>query len=144
SGLAQAYGVSLAVVGLFTTGLFVTHALLQIPAGRLCDRFGARLVGVVGLAITGAASVLALTWREAGFAIAMRALAGVGTGLSFVAGSDYVRSTIGTALGQGVYGAGSMAGGGVALAVIPQFESWRAPFASAAIVAGVGALVLAI
>ena len=30
---AHAYGVGLAVVGLFTTSLFVTHALLQVPAG---------------------------------------------------------------------------------------------------------------
>jgi MFS family permease len=143
SGLASAYGVSLVVVGLFTTGLFVTHALLQIPAGRLCDRFGARLVGVAGLAIIAGASALALTWRGAAFAIAMRVLAGVGTGLAFVAGSDYMRSTIGTAVAQGVFGGGSMAGGGVALALLPQFGSWRAPFASAVIVAGAGLLLLA-
>jgi len=143
SGLAHAYGVSLAVVGLFTTGLFVTHALLQVPAGRLCDRLGARAVGAAGLATTAAGSLAALAWREAGFAIGMRALAGVGTGLSFVAGSDYVRRTIGTPVAQGVYGAGSMAGGGVALALVPQWGSWQAPFASAAILAGAGALVLA-
>ena len=40
--LSDAYGVSLAVVGLLTTALFVTHAAIQIPAGRLCDRYGAR------------------------------------------------------------------------------------------------------
>src|SRR3954469_2578241 len=73
--LADAYGVSLAVVGLFTTGLFVTHALLQVPAGRLADRFGPRLVAVAGLSITAVASVVAVTWREAAFAIAMRAVA---------------------------------------------------------------------
>jgi MFS family permease len=143
-GLAHAYGVSLAVVGLFTTALFVTHALLQVPAGRLCDRFGARVVGTTGLAITAVASALALTWREAGFAIGMRAIAGVGTGLSFVSGSDYVRSTIGSAVAQGAYGAGSMASGGIAIAVVPQWGSWQAPFATAAVVAGVGAVLLAI
>ena len=142
-GLAHAYGVSLAVVGLFTTGLFVTHALLQVPSGRLCDRFGARVVGVAGLAVTALGSTLALAWRDAAFAIAMRALAGVGTGLSFVAGSDYVRSTIGTPLAQGLYGAGSMAAGGLALALIPLFGGWHAPFLSAALVAGAGAALLA-
>src|SRR4051794_29990050 len=96
--LASAYGVSLAVVGLFTTGLFVTHAACQIPAGRLCDRFGARRVGASGLAVTALASAGALAWREPAFAIGLRALAGVGTALSFVAGSDYVRSTVGSAL----------------------------------------------
>jgi MFS family permease len=143
-GLAHAYGVSLVVVGLFTTALFVTHAVLQVPAGRLCDRFGARVVGVTGLAIIAVASVLALTWREAGFAIGMRALAGVGTGLSFVAGSDYVRSAFGSAVAQGAYGGTSMAAAGLAIAVVPQWGSWQAPFGSAALVAGVGAVLLAI
>ena len=46
--VAHAYGIGLAVVGLFTTGLFVTHAALQVPMGRLCDRFGARVVGGTG------------------------------------------------------------------------------------------------
>ena len=54
--LAHAYGVSLAVVGLLTTGLFVTHAAFQIPAGRLCDRFGARRVGALGLIVVAVAS----------------------------------------------------------------------------------------
>jgi MFS family permease len=142
-GLAHAYGVSLAVVGLFTTALFVTHALLQVPAGRLCDRFGARVIGATGLAITAVASALALTWRDAGFAIAMRAVAGVGTGLSFVAGSDYVRRMIGSPVAQGAYGAGSMAAGGIAIGVVPQWGSWQAPFATAAVIAAVGAVLLA-
>lgn len=144
TSLAHAYGVSLAVVGLFTTGLFVTHALMQIPAGRLCDRFGARLVGVTGLVVTAGGSALALAWREAAFAIGMRLVAGVGAGLSFVAGSDYVRSTIGSPLAQGVFGAGSMGAGGVALALVPQLPGWRSPFLSAVVVAAAGAVVLAL
>jgi MFS family permease len=142
-GFSHAYGVSLLVIGLFTTALFVTHSAIQVPAGRLCDRFGARWVGTAGLVVIAAASAGALCWREAGFAIGMRPLTGVGTGLSFVAGSDYVRRTVGSAVAQGVYGAGSMAGGGLALALIPQWGSWQAPFVTAAIVAGGGALVLA-
>ena len=38
--LARAYGVSLAVVGLLTTALFVTHLLSQLPAGIWSDRIG--------------------------------------------------------------------------------------------------------
>ena len=44
--MSDSYGVSLAAVGLLTTALFVTHAAIQIPAGRLCDRYGARVVGI--------------------------------------------------------------------------------------------------
>src|SRR5262245_32561598 len=85
--VADAYGVSLTVVGLITTALLVTHAAVQIPAGRLCDRYGARLVGMAGLAVVVAASTLALTWQEVWFAAAMRFVTGIGTGASFVAGS---------------------------------------------------------
>src|ERR1700716_2376171 len=74
--VAHAYGIGLAVVGLFTTGLFVTHAALQVPMGRLCDRFGARVVGGSGLLIVACASAAALTWKGAGFAIGMGARPG--------------------------------------------------------------------
>jgi MFS family permease len=143
-GLSHAYGVGLGVIGLFTTGLFVTHAALQVPAGRLCDRLGARIVGGFGLLVVCLASSLALIWREAAFAISMRTLAGVGTALAFVAGSDYVRATMGSAVAQGWYGAVSMAGGGLALALVPLWSDWRAPFATAAAVALAGAAVVAI
>src|SRR4051812_49423817 len=94
--LAHAYGVSLAVVGLFTTALFITHAASQIPGGHLCDRFGARIVGIAGLVVIVAASLLALTWLNAWFVIGVRFVTGIGTGLAFVAASDYIRTTVGT------------------------------------------------
>jgi MFS family permease len=141
--VSHAYAVSLAVVGLFTTALFVTHTTVQIPGGRLCDRIGARVAGLAALTVTCAASAAALAWRDPAFAIGMRMLAGVGTGLAFVAGSDYVRSTAGSALAQGFYGAASMAAGGLALALVPQWGTWQAPFGSAALLAGAGIVVLA-
>jgi MFS family permease len=141
---AHAYGIGLAAVGLFTTALFVTHAAFQVPAGRLCDRFGPRIVGGAGLAIVALASASALLWREAAFAIGMRLVAGIGTAGSFVSGSDYVRSTIGTPVAQGAYGAVSVAGGGLALALVPLRGTWRAPFAAAALVAGAGVALVAL
>ena len=47
--LADAYAVSLAVVGLFTAVLFLVHLLLQLPAGRLSDRFGPGRTCAAGL-----------------------------------------------------------------------------------------------
>lgn len=141
---AHAYGVGLAVVGLFTTGLFVTHAALQVPAGRLSDRFGPRLVGCSGLVIVASASAWTLAWREVWFGIALRLVAGVGTAMAFVAGSEYIRGTIGTAVAQGLYGAVSMVGGGLAIALIPLWGSWQAPFATAAAVAAAGVVLVSL
>jgi MFS family permease len=142
--VGRAYGVGLGVVGLFTTALFVSHAGLQVPMGRLCDRFGPRVVGLAGLVAVALPSAGALAWREAGFAIAMRFLAGFGTAAAFVGGSDYVRATIGTPVAVGMFGASSMAGGGLALALLPLWADWRAPFVSAALVAAAGAAVVAV
>jgi MFS family permease len=112
--------------------------------GRLCDRLGPRVVGGAGLVVVAGASTAALGWRETWFAIAMRTLAGVGTAACFVGGSDYVRATAGSPVAQGVFGAVSMAGGGLALALVPLWPGWRAPFASAAVVAGIGAVLVAL
>jgi len=142
SASSHAYDVRLWVIGLFTTALFVTHAALQVPAGRLSDRFGPRLVGGAGLVIVAVMSACALTWREAWFAILLRLLAGVGTACAFVAGSEYMRATYGTAVAQGAFGAASMVGGGLALALVPLWGTWQAPFALAAVVAAAGAILV--
>jgi MFS family permease len=141
---SRQYGVGLGVIGLFTTALFLSHAGMQVPMGRLCDRVGARAVGAAGLLVVAAASAAALSWRDAWFAIGMRFLAGFGTAASFVGGSDYVRSTVGSPVAQGLYGAVSMAGGGLAVALLPLWASWRTPFVSAAAVAAAGVLLVAL
>lgn len=136
--LAADYGVGLAAVGLLTTGLFVAHLALQLPAGRLSDRFGARRVGLAGLLLVAACNGIALAAPSYPLALAARTLTGIGTGLGFVAGSDYVRSAGGSALAQGLYGGIGLGGGGLALLAVPPLEGavgWRAPYASALAVA---------
>ena len=144
--IADDYGVSLAIVGLFTTALFVVHASLQIPAGKAVDAMGARRIGLASAAVAVGANAIALIAPDPALAIAARALAGVGTALGFVAGIDYVRSQGGSPFAQGLYGGIALGGGGIALAVVPQVEdvlSWRAPFVTAIAVALLAAILLA-
>jgi len=144
--LASAYGVGLATVGLFTTALFLVHLVMQIPGGKASDRFGPRRMGLVGLSLIAAANAVALAASDPGLAIGTRALMGLGTGLTFVAGVDYVRAAGGSPAAQGLYGGVAMAGGGLALAAVPQVESWvgwRAPFATALVVAVAALIALA-
>jgi MFS family permease len=145
SHLAESYGVSLAVVGLFTTALFVTHLAMQIPGGRASDRFGARRAGLVGLTITVAFNGLALVAPEPALAIVARGLIGIGTGLAFVSGSAYVRESGGSPFAQGLFGGVGLAGGGVALGVVSQLDGWlgwRAPYWTALVVGVAGLAVL--
>ena len=140
--LSASYGVGLATIGLFTTALFVVHMGMQIPTGRLADRFGGRSVCIAALVILIAANALASVAPSTVLGLGARALVGLGTGLGFIAGSDYIRSMGGSPFVQGIYGGSSLVAPGLALAVVPALEvqlGFRAPFVSAVAIA---ALVL--
>ena len=136
--LAKAYGVQLGTIGLLTTALFVTHLVVQLPGGRLVDEHGARTLGMFALVAVSLGNVIALSVESFGAGVAGRLVAGLGTGLAFVAGSDYVRATVGTASSQGIYGASGVGGGGLAIAVVPLTVAalgWRAPYVTALVFA---------
>src|SRR5207249_596861 len=101
------------------------------------------LLALVVIAVFAGTSMAApVTW----LAIVTRALAGFGTGVSFIAGSAYVRAVGGSPAAQCIFGGEGLAGGGVALAVVPQVErffDWRAPYATSVAVALVGLVLLA-
>jgi len=141
--LSETYGVPLAAVGLLTTALFVTHFVSQIPGGRLVDRAGARRAGLGALGVVLAGNALALAGPWFPLALAARLVIGLGTGVGFVAGSDYVRWATASPTAQGLFGGAGVGGGGAALAIVPLLSGWRAPYASAVVVAAVLGLVLA-
>jgi NNP family nitrate/nitrite transporter-like MFS transporter len=144
--LSTSYGVGLATVGLFTTALFVTHLLFQIPAGRSSDRHGERRVALAGLAVIVCFNALALIGPYPALAVVARTLVGVGTGLAFVSGSAYVRVQGGSPFAQGLFGGVALGGGGLALAIVPPVEDaigWRAPWVTAIVVGAAGLVILA-
>ena len=136
--VSRAYGVRLGTVGFLTTALFVTHLAMQIPGGKLVDERGARNLGTVALAVIVLGNILALLVGSFAIALVGRLIAGIGTGVGFIAGSDYVRATVGSASAQGLYGAAGVGGGGLAIAVVPlatPLLDWRAPYVTALICA---------
>ena len=145
STLAHQYGVSLAEVGLFTTALFLTHMAMQVPAGKASERFGARRTALAGLAVLATANAAALAAGSPALVFGTRALMGVGTGLTFVSGSAYVRESGGSPFAQGLYGGIGLGGGGLAIVVVPQVVGalgWRAPFATALLVSAAAFAIL--
>ena len=137
--LSHSYGTSLAVIGLLTTTLFVSHLVAQLPAGMASDRVGARFVALVAIALVAAGNLIVLTTPTVAVAALGRAVAGLGSGGGFVAGLDLVRAGGGGPVSQGLYGGATMAGGGLALMSVPALTdatSWRAPFWSAIALAG--------
>lgn len=136
--LATVYGVSLAGVGLLTTALFVTHLASQLPAGMGADRIGARTVALAACGCVVAGNAVLLTSDSFAFGITGRLVVGLGSGAGFIAGLDLVRAGGGGARLHGAYGGATMAGGGLALMVVPWLTdrtSWRAPYWTALVLA---------
>ena len=136
--------MSLTVVGLFTTSLFVTHTAVMIPGGQAIDRFGARRLAFMSLLTIIVGNGAAMIASDPALVIP-RALIGIGTGVGFIAGSDYVRRAGGGAFAQGLFGGLGDAGGGFSLAVVPLLErwiGWRAPFVLMVALALVALIVL--
>lgn len=143
--LAAHYDVRLGAIGFLTTALFVTHLAMQIPGGKLVDEHGARMLGMVALGVVVLGNLFLLAVPAFAGAVAGRLVTGLGTGIGFVAGSEYVRATVGTAGSQGIYGAAGVGGGGLALAIVPLAVpplEWRAPYVTALVFAAVVLLAL--
>jgi predicted MFS family arabinose efflux permease len=138
--LAHRYGTTLTVVGLLTTVLFLAELAVMAPGGRAIDRYGAKHAGLVAIAISLIANLALMVPTSPVAALALRGVAGVGVGLGFLSGAIYAQSggKQARALAGGIYGGVSLGTGGLALVVVPQLVSlvgWRAPYASAAVVA---------
>jgi MFS family permease len=143
--LADAYGTSLAVIGLLTTALFLTHLASQLPAGIWSDRFGPHRVAFAACLAAAAGNAVLLVDASIGVATVGRLVVGLGSGAGFVAGLDLVRAGGGGAVLQGFYGGATMAGGGLALLIVPPLTdatSWRAPYTTGLILALVAAILV--
>lgn len=142
---SHAYGVGLATIGLFVTVQFLMHGAMQVPGGRAADRWGARRSTAVGLAVLVVGNAVALPAPTPALGFLGRAIVGIGTGLAFIGGSDYIRASGGSPTLQGVYGGASVLAPGIGLVLIPLFARWtgfRAPYLSTiAVVLGAAVLL---
>ncbi|MBM3744315.1 MAG: MFS transporter [Acidobacteria bacterium] len=120
--LIAQFQFSQAMAGLLTTGIFLTHATMQIPGGHLADRFGSPRV------LAGALTIVALANFGIGFASACAHLlwwkifAGLGTGVCFVSGARYITGLFAgprTHLAQGLYGGSVLLGSGFVIFAAP-------------------------
>jgi len=141
--LARQFGFNQTLAGLLTTGIFLTHAGMQVPGGHLVDRLGSRRV-----------LIAAMAWVALGnFAIASsgaywqllfwKIFVGAGTGTCFVAGARYIHEALagpGLHFAQGLYGGSILLGSGFVILAVPRFYvwvGWRGAFLVTAAVAGV-------
>jgi len=139
--LMKQFGFSQAMAGLLTTGIFLTHAGMQIPGGHLADRFGGRLVLAWALAVVCLGNIGIAFSDSYGQLLFWKVFAGLGTGTSFVAGARYLAQTIppeGLARAQGYYGGSVLLGSGFVIYAVPHAAAvagWQGGFWTTALVA---------
>jgi nitrate/nitrite transporter NarK len=142
SALRGEFGFDNAHAGLLTTGIFLTHALMQVPGGRLADRFGPTrvLAAALGWVVVGnfAIAFAGAYWQL----LFWKALTGIGTGACFAAGARYIVGHFegrDLHVAQGLFGGSVVLGSGFVLFAIPRLLGafgWRGGFLGSAIVAG--------
>jgi nitrate/nitrite transporter NarK len=138
AALAQQFRFSQALAGLLTTGIFTTHAAMQIPGGQLVDRLGSRrvLMGALAWVVVGNLGIAfaAAYWQL----LAWKIFAGVGTGTCFVAGARYTHEALAGPrlhLAQGLYGGSILLGSGFVILAVPRIyvlTGWRGTFVTSA------------
>jgi len=132
--LMREFGFNQALAGFLTTGIFATHAGMQIPGGHLVDRLGSKRVllfalawvalGNIGMAFAGA------YWQL----LVCKIFTGMGTGVCFVGGARYVHNAAagpGLHTAQGFFGGSIQLGAGFVILAVPRLyllAGWRATF----------------
>jgi nitrate/nitrite transporter NarK len=139
--LTQAFGFSLALAGFLTTGIFLTHAAMQIPGGHMADRLGARRVVTVALAQVCLGN-FGIAFASGYWQLLLwKIFVGLGTGSCFVAGARYVSAAYPGSrahVAQGYYGGSILLGSGFVIFAVPRFAAafgWQGGFLATAAVA---------
>lgn len=82
--LMHSFSIGAAGLGVLGSCFFYTYAGVQIPAGALLDRFGARIVMAIAILISGLGVLFFATTTHFGVAAVGRLLIGFGSAFSFV------------------------------------------------------------
>jgi MFS family permease len=145
--LMHEFGFNQALAGFLTTGIFATHAGMQIPGGHLVDRLGSKRVllfalawvalGNLGLAFAGA------YWQL----LACKIFTGMGTGVCFVGGARYIHQALAGPrlhVAQGFFGGSIQLGAGFVILAVPRLNlvaGWRVTFLVSAGMAVTAAII---
>ena len=134
SALMREFGFNNALAGFLTTGIFLTHAGMQIPGGYLVDRFGSRRMLLIALLWVAAGNFLMAAAGAYWQLLFCKIFTGMGTGICFVGGARYIHEGCrGPRLNvaQGFFGGSIQLGAGFVIFAVPQIyklAGWRATF----------------
>jgi MFS family permease len=147
SALMRQFGFNNALAGLLTTGIFLTHAGMQIPGGYLVDRFGSRRMLLIALLWVATGNFLMAAAGAYWQLLFCKIFTGMGTGVCFVGGARYIHEGCrGPRLNvaQGFFGGSIQMGAGFVIFAVPQIyklAGWRATFLVCAAMVLVAAII---
>ena len=128
------FGFNNALAGFLTTGIFLTHAGMQIPGGYLVDRIGSRRMVLIALLWVAVGNFLMAAAGAYWQLLFCKIFTGMGTGVCFVGGARYIHEgCAGPRLNvaQGFFGGSIQLGAGFVIFAVPQLyklAGWRATF----------------
>jgi nitrate/nitrite transporter NarK len=134
SALMREFGFNNALAGFLTTGIFLTHAGMQIPGGYLVDRFGSRRMLLIALLWVATGNFLMAAAGAYWQLLFCKIFTGMGTGVCFVGGARYIHEgCAGPRLNvaQGFFGGSIQLGAGFVIFAVPQLyklAGWRTTF----------------
>jgi nitrate/nitrite transporter NarK len=134
--LIKELSITMAMAGLFTTAVFFTHGLMQIPGGIFADKIGAKKVITFGLLIITVGNFLTGMSDSYYSILAWKFFTGIGTGCAIVGGLRYVPTFFAgkeIQMAQGIYGGSILLGSGFVIYGVPQLLSafgWHGVFFS--------------
>ena len=88
--LMTVYKVTYTGISVLISALLWSHALMQIPAGLIADRFGIGRTLLLGLTILALGNLLPAAMPNLSLAVISRVFTGIGTGLTFVTTMKFV------------------------------------------------------
>ena len=141
STLMKQFDFTKAMTGFLTTGIFATHAIMQIPGGHLADKLGGKKILIAALIIVCVGNFGIAFSNSYDHLLLWKIFVGFGTGSCFVAGARYIAQVMPVeylAKAQGYYGASVLMGSGFVIFAVPQLAEkfgWPGSFISTAIVA---------
>jgi MFS family permease len=134
SALMRQFGFNNALAGFLTTGIFLTHAGMQLPGGYLVDRFGSRRMLLIALLWVAAGNFLMAAAGAYWQLLFCKIFTGMGTGICFVGGARYIHEGCRgprVNVAQGFFGGSIQLGAGFVIFAVPQIyrlAGWRATF----------------